>query len=57
MRAEASEHAARVDMVARDLRALTKSYSKMRSELADFQARIGFERAEFGSDDGKQYDK
>ncbi|XP_073954383.1 uncharacterized protein [Choristoneura fumiferana] len=51
-RAEAADHAARVDVVARDLRALTKSYSKMRSELADFQARVGFERAEFGSDDG-----
>lgn len=51
-RAETAEHAARVDIVARDMRALTKSYLKLRSELADFQARVGFERAELGSDDG-----
>ncbi|VVC90139.1 unnamed protein product [Leptidea sinapis] len=27
-----------MDLVARDLRALTKSYSKLRTELADFQS-------------------
>ncbi|CAG9782611.1 unnamed protein product [Diatraea saccharalis] len=52
-RAEAAEHAARADVLARDLRALTKSYLKMRNELADFQARVNFDSHETGSDDGR----
>ncbi|KAJ2941104.1 hypothetical protein O0L34_g10338 [Tuta absoluta] len=51
-RAESAEQAARVDNIARDLRALTKSYSKIRSELADFQARVSFDNPELGSDNG-----
>ncbi|CAH0664641.1 unnamed protein product [Chilo suppressalis] len=52
VRAEASEHAARMDVITRDLRALTKSYLKLRGELADFQARVSFQANEIGSDDG-----
>ncbi|XP_047538913.1 TNF receptor-associated factor 3 [Vanessa atalanta] len=51
-RADASEHAARADMLARDLRALTKSYHKIRSELADFQTRVSLDSPEFGGDNG-----
>lgn len=51
-RAEAAEHAAKMDIVSRDLRALTKSYHKLRTELADFQAKISFNHHEMGSDDG-----
>ncbi|RVE43544.1 hypothetical protein evm_011802 [Chilo suppressalis] len=51
VRAEASEHAARMDVITRDLRALTKSYLKLRGELADFQARVSFQANEIGSDD------
>lgn len=51
-RAELSEHSTRVDAVLRDLRALTKSYHKLRNELADFQARVTFDRSEMGTDDG-----
>ncbi|KAJ8728498.1 hypothetical protein PYW07_006194 [Mythimna separata] len=51
-RAELSEHSGKVDAVLRDLRALTKSYHKLRNELADFQARATFDRSEMGTDDG-----
>ena len=51
-RAEAAEHGTRMDIVSRDLRALTKSYHKIRSELADFQARISLDSPEFGGDNG-----
>nr|XP_049697549.1 TNF receptor-associated factor 1 isoform X1 [Helicoverpa armigera] len=51
-RAEVSEHSSKVDAVLRDLRALTKSYHKLRTELADFQARVSFDRTEMGTDDG-----
>ncbi|KOB78396.1 Uncharacterized protein OBRU01_02425 [Operophtera brumata] len=43
-RAECAEQSARTDVVARDLRALLKSYHKLRNELADFQARASFDR-------------
>ncbi|XP_075981938.1 TNF-receptor-associated factor-like [Anticarsia gemmatalis] len=52
VRAELSEHSTKVDAVLRDLRALTKSYHKLRSELADFQARVSFDRHEMGTDNG-----
>ncbi|CAH2055587.1 unnamed protein product, partial [Iphiclides podalirius] len=52
-RAEAAEHSARMDTISRDLRALTKSYHKIRSEIVDFQARISFSNPELGSDDGR----
>ncbi|KAH9638468.1 hypothetical protein HF086_016793 [Spodoptera exigua] len=52
-RAELSEHSTKVDAVLRDLRALTKSYHKMRNELADFQSKVTFDRNELGSEDGK----
>lgn len=51
-RAENSEHALRIDSLSRDLRALTKSYLKLRSELADFQSKVSFDNAELGGDDG-----
>ncbi|XP_013171438.1 PREDICTED: TNF receptor-associated factor 1 [Papilio xuthus] len=51
-RAEAAEHASRMDTISRDLRALTKSYHKIRTEIVDFQARINFSNPELGSDDG-----
>ncbi|KAL0830197.1 hypothetical protein ABMA28_003652 [Loxostege sticticalis] len=51
-RAEAADHASRMDVISRDLRALTKSYHKIRTELADFQARVNFENNETGSDNG-----
>ncbi|XP_060806484.1 TNF receptor-associated factor 3-like [Amyelois transitella] len=51
-RAESQEHSAKMDIIMRDMRALTKSYHKLRSELADFQTRVSFERFETGSDDG-----
>ncbi|KAM3956337.1 TNF-receptor-associated factor-like [Aphomia sociella] len=51
-RAEASEHAAKMDIVLRDMRALTKSYHKLRSELADFQTRVSFDKYETSSDNG-----
>ncbi|XP_050682823.1 TNF receptor-associated factor 3 [Leptidea sinapis] len=51
-RAEASEQLSRMDLVARDLRALTKSYSKLRTELADFQSRVTLDHPESGSHDG-----
>ncbi|CAH0718887.1 unnamed protein product, partial [Brenthis ino] len=51
-RAEAAEQGTRMDIVSRDLRALTKSYHKIRSELADFQTRISLDSPEFGGDDG-----
>ncbi|XP_053616519.1 TNF receptor-associated factor 1 [Plodia interpunctella] len=51
-RAEAQEHSAKMDIIIRDMRALTKSYNKLRSELADFQSRVSFERFEAGSDNG-----
>lgn len=52
-RAELSEHSTKVDAVLRDLRALTKSYHKMRNELADFQSKVTFDRNELGSEDGR----
>lgn len=52
-RAECAEVSARTDVVARDLRALLKSYHKLRTELADFQARTSFDSHETGSDNGK----
>lgn len=52
-RAETAEQASRMDKVSRDLRALTKSYHKMRSELADFQAKISLDNPDFGGDNGK----
>ncbi|XP_031765005.1 TNF receptor-associated factor 3 isoform X2 [Galleria mellonella] len=51
-RAEAAEHAAKMDIVLRDMRALTKSYHKLRSELADFQTRVSFDKYETSSDNG-----
>ncbi|XP_063831801.1 TNF receptor-associated factor 3 [Ostrinia nubilalis] len=51
-RAQAAEHASRMDVISRDLRALTKSYHKVRTELADFQARVNFENSETGSENG-----
>ncbi|CAG4987358.1 unnamed protein product [Colias eurytheme] len=51
-RAEAAEHANKMDVISRDLRALTKSYNKLRSELADFQARMTLDHPENGTDDG-----
>ncbi|KAF9813591.1 hypothetical protein SFRURICE_014969 [Spodoptera frugiperda] len=48
-----SEHSTKVDAVLRDLRALTKSYHKMRNELADFQSKVTFDRNELGSEDGR----
>lgn len=54
-RAESEEQKARVDNMSRDLRALTKSYLKMRTELADFQSRVNFDNQETGSDTGKFY--
>ncbi|CAH2088393.1 unnamed protein product [Euphydryas editha] len=51
-RAEAAEHSSRMELISRDLRALTKSYHKIRSELADFQRRVTLDSPEFGSDDG-----
>jgi hypothetical protein len=52
VRAEGAEHEARMDAVSRDLRALTKSYHKMRTDLADFQARVNFDNHDYGSDNG-----
>lgn len=52
VRAEIAEHSAKVDAVLRDLRALTKSYHKLRTELADFQARVTFDRDAMGTNDG-----
>ncbi|XP_045453559.1 TNF receptor-associated factor 3 [Melitaea cinxia] len=52
VRAEAAEHASKMDLISRDLRALTKSYHKIRSELADFQTRVTLDSPEFGGDDG-----
>ncbi|CAK1542444.1 unnamed protein product [Leptosia nina] len=52
-RAEAAEHSNKMDMISRDLRALTKSYNKLRTELADFQARMTLEHPESGSDNGQ----
>lgn len=54
-RAESAEQTSRMDLVSRDLRALTKSYHKLRTELADFQARVSFDRQELGSDNGKEF--
>ncbi|XP_045504879.1 TNF receptor-associated factor 2 isoform X1 [Colias croceus] len=51
-RAEAAEHTNKMDVISRDLRALTKSYNKLRSELADFQARMTLDHPENGTDDG-----
>ncbi|KAJ0172471.1 hypothetical protein K1T71_011610 [Dendrolimus kikuchii] len=51
-RAEAAEHSSRMDIISRDLRALTKSYHKLRTELADFQSRVNFDNQETGSDNG-----
>uniref|UniRef100_A0A1E1WEW3 MATH domain-containing protein n=1 Tax=Pectinophora gossypiella TaxID=13191 RepID=A0A1E1WEW3_PECGO len=51
-RAESADQAARVDAMVRDLRALTRSYLKVRSELADFQARVSFDNPELGGDNG-----
>ncbi|XP_072945507.1 uncharacterized protein Traf-like isoform X2 [Epargyreus clarus] len=51
-RAESSELATKMELVSRDLRALTKSYLKIRSELADFQTRVSFNHSELGSDNG-----
>ncbi|XP_026316407.1 TNF receptor-associated factor 3 [Hyposmocoma kahamanoa] len=51
-RAESEEQKARVENISRDLRALTKSYLKMRTELIDFQSRVNFENHETGSDTG-----
>ncbi|XP_030023360.2 TNF receptor-associated factor 3 [Manduca sexta] len=51
-RAEASEQATRMDIVSRDLRALTKSYHKLRTELADFQTRVSFDHQDMGTDNG-----
>ncbi|CAH0591713.1 unnamed protein product [Chrysodeixis includens] len=51
-RAEVAEHSMKVDAVLRDLRALTKSYHKLRTELADFQTRVSFDRHEMGTDNG-----
>lgn len=53
VRAESSELATRLDLISRDLRALLKSYHKMRSELADFQARVSLDNPHFGGDNGK----
>lgn len=51
-RAEAAEHSSRMELISRDLRALTKSYHKLRTELADFQARVNFDGQQTGSDNG-----
>ncbi|XP_023950830.2 TNF receptor-associated factor 3 [Bicyclus anynana] len=51
-RAETAEQTMRMDKVSRDLRALTKSYHKMRSELADFQARVSLDNPDLGGDNG-----
>ncbi|XP_068623159.1 TNF receptor-associated factor 2 [Battus philenor] len=51
-RAEAAENSARMDTISRDLRALTKSYHKIRGEIVDFQARINSTSPDLGSDDG-----
>lgn len=51
-RAENSEHALKIDTISKDLKALTKSYLKLRSELADFQAKVSFDNAELGGDNG-----
>ncbi|XP_045778218.1 TNF receptor-associated factor 3 [Maniola jurtina] len=51
-RAETAEQANRMDKVSRDLRALTKSYHKMRSELADFQTRVILDNPELAGDNG-----
>lgn len=53
-RAESADLSSRMDMVLRDLRALTKSYHKLRTELADFQSRVSFDRQELGSDNGEE---
>lgn len=52
-RADSEELKARMEMLSKDLRALTKSYLKMRSELADFQSRVSFDNPEAGSDNGR----
>ncbi|CAF4764126.1 unnamed protein product [Pieris macdunnoughi] len=53
VRAEAAEHSNKMDIISRDLRALTKSYNKLRSELADFQTRMTLEHPESGSHTGQ----
>lgn len=52
VRAEISDHSTKVDAVLRDLRALTKSYHKLRNELADFQTRVAFDQTDMGTDNG-----
>ncbi|CAG5057853.1 unnamed protein product [Parnassius apollo] len=52
VRAEAAEHSTRMDNISRDLRALIKSYHKIRSEIVDYQARINSINPELGSDNG-----
>lgn len=51
-RAEASEQTAKMDLVSRDLRALTKSYHKLRNELIDFQSKVSLDNPELGGDNG-----
>lgn len=53
-RAECLELTSKVDTLSRDLRALTKSYAKIRNELVDFQTRVTFGSQEIGSDDGNK---
>lgn len=52
-RAESAEQQSRLETLARDVRALTKSYLKIRGELNDFQARVSFDKAELGCEDGE----
>lgn len=54
-RADSAQQAARADALSRDMRALLRSYHKLRNELADFQARTSFDNRELGSDDGKRF--
>ncbi|KAG7304671.1 hypothetical protein JYU34_010017 [Plutella xylostella] len=51
-RAESAEQQSRLETLARDVRALTKSYLKIRGELNDFQTRVSFDKAELGCEDG-----
>ncbi|XP_041969674.1 TNF receptor-associated factor 5 [Aricia agestis] len=51
-RAEAEEQAARAELLGRDLRALAKSYHKLRQELADFQHAATLDNPLYGGDDG-----
>ncbi|GBP42584.1 TNF receptor-associated factor 5 [Eumeta japonica] len=54
VRAEVADMGARVEALARDLRALSKSYLKLRTELVDFQSKVSFDGAELGGDNGER---